>query len=111
MKTIIWILILAAVGYLVYSYTLKPLAGELGDVRVLEKVFNRATDRYITSMRQAGEPGLTVIADPEFAERKVKEVRQQAVELVKTLHDPRAIARAQALQAKIDNFCKINQID
>ncbi|OGD20443.1 MAG: hypothetical protein A2W03_01875 [Candidatus Aminicenantes bacterium RBG_16_63_16] len=111
MKALVWILILAALGYLVYSLTLKPLAGELGDVRTLEKEFNRAADRYITSLRQAGEPGLTVIADPEFAERKVSDVRQQAAELLKSLQDPKALARARILQAKIENFCKINQID
>lgn len=111
MKSVVWVLIFAAAGYLVYTLTLKPLAGELGEVRSLEKEFNRATDRYIASMRQGGEPGLAVIADPEFAERKVKEVRQKARELPKKLHDPKAIAHARALQAKIENFCKINQID
>jgi hypothetical protein len=111
MKVLVWILILAALGYLVYSLALKPLTGELSGVRSLEKEFNRAADRYITSMRQAGEPGLTVIADPEFAERKVKEVRQRAAELLKSLREPKVKARARALQAKIDNFCRINQID
>ena len=111
MKTVVWILILAALGYLVYSLTLKPLTGELAEVRSLEKTFNLATDRYITSLRQAGEPGLTVIADPEFAERKVKEVRQRGAELLKSLREPKALARGQALQARIENFCKINQID
>jgi hypothetical protein len=110
-KTLVWILILAAVGYLAYSVAVKPLAGELGEVRSLEKTFSHAVDRYITAMRQAGEPGLTVIADPEFAERKVKEMRQRAAELTNSLQEPKALARARALQAKIDNFCKINQID
>ncbi len=111
MKSVVWLLIFAAAGYLVYTLTLKPMAGELSEVRSLEKEFNRATDRYITSMRQAGEPGLAVIADPEFAERKVKEVLQKARELPKKLQDPRAIARARALEAKIENFCKLNKID
>jgi len=111
MKALVWILILAALGYLVYSLALKPLTGELSEVRSLEKAFNRAADRYITSMRQAGEPGLAVIADPEFAERQVREVRQRAVALLKTLREPKAQERVRTLQAKIENFCKINQID
>jgi flagellar biosynthesis regulator FlbT len=110
-KTVVWILILAALGYLVYTLTLKPLAGEMGDVRTLEKEFNLDTDRYISSLRQAGEPGMPILSDPEFAERKVKEVRQRVAELLKSLREPKAQARARALQAKIDNFCKINQID
>ena len=84
MKRVVWIVILGALGYFVYTLAIKPLSGELGEVRSLEKEFNRAADRYITSLRQAGEPGLTVIADPEFAERKVKDVRQQAAELLKS---------------------------
>lgn len=111
MKRVVWIVILGALGYFVYTLAIKPLSGELGEVRSLEKEFNRAADRYITSLRQAGEPGLTVIADPEFAERKVKDVRQQAAELLKSFQDPKALARARALQARIENFCKINQID
>ncbi len=111
MKNVVWILILAAAGYLAYSVALKPLAGELGEVRSLEKVYNQAVDRYITSMRQAGEPGLIVLADPEFAERKIREARTKADELVKSLREPRAIERAKALRAKIEDFCRTNQID
>ncbi len=111
MKNLVWVLILAAAGYLVYTRAVKPLAGEFGAVRSQEKVFNQAVDRYLAAMRQAGEPGLTVIADPEFAERKVREARQRAAELVKSLRDPRAVARARALQAKIEEFCRVNRID
>jgi hypothetical protein len=110
-KSVIWILILGALGYFIYSTTLKPLTGELAEVRTLEKTFNHAADRYITSIRQAGEPGLTVIADPDFAERKVKEMRQLAGELFESLQEPKAKERARVLLAKIENFCKVNQID
>lgn len=111
MKRIVWVLILAALGYVVYSATLKPISGEMRSVRSLEKEFNRSVDRYITSMRQAGEPGLTVIADPEFAERKVKDVRGEVEELMKNMQDQRAFDRARALHTKIQNFCRINQIE
>jgi len=110
-KALVWILILGAIGYGVYTLALKPLSGELGEVRSLEKVYSRAADRYITSARQAGEPGLIVIADLDFAESKIKEARQKAGELVSSLREPKAQERARALLAKIENFCKINQID
>lgn len=111
MKYIIWILILAALGYLVYTLAFKPVTGEMGAVRSLENEFNRSADRYIMSIRQAGEPGMPIIADPEFAERKVKDVREEVAELMKTMQNPKAFARARALYAKVQNFCKLNQIE
>lgn len=111
MKALVWLLILGALGYLAYTLAVKPVTGEEAAVRQLERVFNHAADRYITAIRQAGEPGLAVIADPDFAERKVKEVRQQVVDLLKSVQDPKARARALALQEKIETFCKTNAID
>jgi hypothetical protein len=111
MKFLVWILILAALGYLVYSVTLKPISGEMRTVRSLEKEYGRAADRYIASIRQAGEPGFAVIADPDFAERKVRDVRQKVEALMKNMQDSKAYARAKTLYAKIQNFCKLNQIE
>jgi hypothetical protein len=111
MKFLVWVLILAALGYLVYSVTLKPVSGEVGTVRSLEREFNKSMDRYIAAIRQAGEPGMPILADPEFAERKVKDVRGEVEALLKNLQDPKARARATRLYAKIQNFCKVNQID
>jgi hypothetical protein len=111
MKWIAWILILAALGYLVYTLAFKPVTGELGAVRDLEREFTRSAERYLASLRQAGEPGMVVLADLEFAEKKVKDVRQQVIELMKNLKDPKAIARCWTLENKILEFCKRNQID
>ena len=64
-------------------------------------------------MRQAGEPGLVVIADPEFAERQVSDVRQRTAELIKSLQDPKAIARARALLARYEDLwrARIDRLD
>ena len=77
----------------------------------MEREFKRATDRYITAMRQGGEPGLIILADPETAERMVKDVRPKLQALMKTLTDKKAIARAQDLESHILDFCKRHQID
>jgi flagellar biosynthesis regulator FlbT len=62
-------------------------------------------------MRQAGEPGIVILADPETAERMVKEVRPKLQELMKGLTDDKAVARARKLDSQILNFYERNQID
>jgi hypothetical protein len=109
-KKFIWLIIIAAAGYLAYTHFFQ-ISPEENLVRNLEKEFQAATDNYIASMRQAAEPGLAVISDPEKAEMEVKAVRKKLQELMKTLTDEKAIARAQELEGKIQNFCQRNDIE
>jgi Tfp pilus assembly protein PilO len=111
MKTFIWLLILAVAAFLGYQYYLKSISEEERQVRQLEKEFKRATDRYVSAMREAGEVGLVVIADPETAINKVKEVREKLRELMSKLTEEKAVARARALEDQILNFCRRNEID
>jgi len=111
MKRLAWLLILGVIAYLGYNHFVRTVSSEEAQVRDLEREFRRATDRYISSMRQAGEPGLVILADPETAERMVKDVRPKLMELMKTLTDEKAVARAQRLEDQILTFYKRNQID
>ncbi len=111
MKRLAWLIILGVIAYLGYSNFVRTVSSEEAQVRDLEREFRRATDRYISSMRQAGEPGLVILADPETAERMVKEVRPKLIELMKTLTEEKAVARAQELENQILTFYKRNQID
>ncbi len=111
MKRLVWLAIFGVVAYLGYTYLIQTSSPEESSVRSLEKEFQRATDRYINSMRQAGEPGIVILADPETAERMVKDVRLKLQESMKTLSNEKAIARAKKLESQILNFCERNQID
>jgi len=111
MKRLAWLVIFGILAYLGYSHFIRTASSEEGQVRELEREFRRATDRYITAMRQAGEPGLVILADPETAERMVKDVRPKLLELMKTLTDEKAVARAQRLENQILTFYKRQQID
>ena len=111
MKRLAWLLVLGGLAYLGYRHFVQTGSSEVAQVRSLEKEFRRATDRYITSMRQAGEPGLVILADPEAAERMVKEIRPKLQELKKTLTEEKAIARAQELENKVLTFFERHQID
>lgn len=111
MKYLIWLVILGIAGFLIYHQFIESKSEEEEEVKQVEKVFNQAVDRYITAMREAGEPGLVVIADPEFAIKKVKEVRIKVTELIRNLKEDAAITRAQKLETKIREFCRKNDID
>ncbi len=111
MKQLVWLAIFGVLAYVGYVYFVQPRSLEESQVRHLEKEFQRATERYISSMRQAGEPGIVILADPETAERMVKDVRPKLQELMKTLTDAKAIARARKLEGQILNFFERNQID
>ncbi|MDH7511859.1 MAG: hypothetical protein QHH14_02810 [Clostridiales bacterium] len=67
--------------------------------------------RFVLAMGEAGEIGLAAIADPEMAINKVKEVREKLRELMSELEEEKAIARARALEDKIINFCRANDIE
>jgi hypothetical protein len=111
MKRLAWLVILGVLAYLGYSHFVRTVSSEEAQVRELEREFRRATDRYISSMRQAGEPGLVILADPERAERMVKDVRPKLQELMKTLTEEKAVARAKKLESQVLTFFERHQID
>lgn len=111
MKKLIWILILAGAAYFAYNYFSKSRSAEEGAVRELERAYAHAEDRYITALRESGGPGFEIITDPETAARKIQELRYKLRELMKSLKEEKAIARAQTLEERIVQFCKKNEID
>jgi hypothetical protein len=111
MKRLVWLVILGGLVYFGYIHLIRPSSPEVARVRTLEREFRRSTDRYINSMRQAGEPGLVILADPETAEQMVKNVRLRLSELMTTLSDEKAIARARNLEDQIASFCRRHEID
>ncbi|MGQ9802185.1 MAG: hypothetical protein ACUVRL_11065 [Candidatus Saccharicenans sp.] len=110
MKKLIFLVVLVVAGYLAYTNFFQTSAEEKL-VRSLEKEFQTATQNYITANRQAAEPGLVIISDPEKAENQVKEVRKKLKELIPTLTEEKAIARAQELENSIQTFCQKNDIE
>jgi len=110
MKRLVWLVILGVVAYVGYIYFVRTISPEENRVRELEREFKRSTDRYIAAMRQGGEPGLVILADPETAEKMVKDVQPKLQELMKSLTEKKAIARAQALKSQLLTFLERNQI-
>ena len=110
MKKLFILIIILGAGYLAYDHFFKTTPEE-DAVIALEKELQTATQNYIAANRQAAEPGLVVISDPEKAENQVKAVRNKLKELLPTLTEEKAIARAEELESKIQTFCEKNDIE
>jgi len=110
MKKLIWIVILAAVGYFAYTQFFPRLSEEEKQVQELEKTFYSGTKAFVGASSQMGEPGMAAIADPEAAVDKIKEVERRLAGLKQSLTEEAAQARAEALQGKIQNFYEKNEI-
>jgi len=110
MKKLIWIVILAAAGYIAYTQFFPQLSEEEKQVRELEKTFDGATKAFVGASSQLGEAGTAAIADPEAAVDKVKEVEQKLAGLKRSLTEETARVKAEELQSKIQNFYQKNQI-
>jgi hypothetical protein len=111
MKYLIWLVILALAGFLIYNYLIRPPSPEEAEVKQLEKVFRSAQDQYVASVRQMGTPGMAAIADPEAPINKIKQVRERLAALKKDLTEKTAIVRARRLEQQINDFCTKNEID
>jgi regulator of protease activity HflC (stomatin/prohibitin superfamily) len=111
MKYLIWIIILAMAVFLIYSFYFRQQSAEEAQVTALEKAYRSAEEQYVASARQMGTPGLVVIADPEIAIRKIKDIQERLAILRKNLKEQIAIAHARRLEEKIALFCQKNEID
>lgn len=115
MKKLTWLLLFGLAAYFVFNYAYdyykKTFSPEMNQVKTLEKEFYRAADNYMTAMRQAAEPGLVILSDPEKAEGQIREARKKLQELLRTLSEEKAMARAKKLETRIDKFCRQNQIE
>jgi hypothetical protein len=102
------VFLLVAVGiFLVYKQIHRPLSHEEMMVRAVEDRFTAASSRFIGVAAAGLAAGLD---SAEAAVREVQKVRDEAARLTKTLTEDEAIARARTLEAKIDAFCRKNDI-
>jgi hypothetical protein len=108
MKAVIWILILAAIGFAVYYYFFNFTEEEQA-VRDLEKEFKTAVGDFLRGGRMSATTGM--VTDIESAIRKVRQARKKLAELIPTLQEDKAIERAEKLKAEIEEFYKKNELE
>lgn len=105
------VLLLAVAGYFAYTHFHKPLSDEELAVRDLEKRFEKAARAFAGSGRMSGMTGVDMTAGAEQAVRAVKQVRDELAGLKRGLSEEKARERADALQKKIEEFSRTNELD
>jgi hypothetical protein len=110
MKKLIWIIILALVGYFVYAQFFKPLSEEEKEVKALEGRFATAQSQYLQSLRQMGSLGLDATADADDAIGAMKTAKKELLALRGNLTEEKALVRAEELEARIGEFFEKNDI-
>lgn len=111
MKALVWIIILAIIGYFAYTQFFKPLSEEEQLVKDLDKQFNLATRQFVGAGRISGGTGLDTTSDAEIAVNKIKKIRKELADMRDALTEEKAIARADKLAAKIKDFYEKNDLD
>ncbi|MFA9453379.1 MAG: hypothetical protein ACERK6_05620 [Candidatus Aminicenantaceae bacterium] len=104
MKALIVILILAAAGYLAYTYLYVPMTDEEKIIHDLEKRFDEASRSLLGAERMAGSTGMDTTSDAELAIRRVQRLENELKNLKPTLKDESSKLKAAELEKKIQNF-------
>lgn len=110
MRILIWILVLAVIGFLAYNLFFKSLTDEEKQVKELETKFNTALSQFVRAVRTTAEIAMATTSDAEDAVRRVKQVKTDLEQLRKRLNEEAAIKRAQKLEEKIKEFYKKNEL-
>jgi hypothetical protein len=106
-KVVLVILLIAAAVFFIYKQTHHPASDEELAVQAVEERFHYAQAKFIG----AAGGGLSVGLDAaEAAVVDVQKVRSDLARLRKTLTEEKAVARADELAAKVDEFCRKNDI-
>jgi gas vesicle protein len=110
MRVLIWILIIAVIGFLAYNYFYSTSSEEEKQVKDLEKRFNTAVEQYVRAVRTTAEIAMATVSDSDEAVRKVKKVKKELEELKKRLKEEDALTRVKKLEEKIMEFYSRNEI-
>jgi hypothetical protein len=106
-KAFLVILLIAVAVFFIYKQTHKPLSEEELKVKAVEERFIAASSQFMGSAAGGAAAGLDVI---EAAAIQVQKTRAELVRLGQVLTEPKAILKAEELKAKIDEFCRKNDI-
>src|SRR5512137_318496 len=100
-KAFLVILLIAIAGFFIYKQVHRPATAEELSVKGVEVRFIAASNKFISA---AGGGLATGLDEAESAVVEVQRARNELVRLRKTLTEERAIALADALKAKVDEF-------
>jgi hypothetical protein len=106
-KAFLVILLIAIAAFLIYKQTHQPASDEELKVKAIEETFSAASSRFIGGAASGRPDGLDAV---DAAAVEVQKIRNALTRLVPTLTEDKAIRKAEELQAKIEEFCRKNDI-
>jgi pyridoxal biosynthesis lyase PdxS len=110
MRAVVIILILAIVGFLVYTQFFS-LTEEEKMVKAVENEFDEAVGNFLRAGRTMAGTGLDTTSDVDDAVRKIRKADKELQELMTRLTEESAKKRAEKLKNKIKTFTTKNDID
>ena len=106
-KAFLVILLIAIAGFFIYKQIRTPATEEELAVKAVEERFTAASNKFISA---AGGGLATGLDEAESAMVEVQRARSELGRLRKTLTEDKAVVLADGLKAKIDEFCRKNDI-
>jgi hypothetical protein len=100
-----------AVGAFLFACTRGPVSDEELRIKAIGDGFTAAASDFVKASRTMGGLGLDTTSDAESAVVEIKKIRDELAGLMKALTEERAVRKAEELKAKIDDFCRKNDIE
>ena len=110
MKKIIAFLLVAVIGFLVFTY-FTSLSEEEKMVKALEKEFDQAVGNFLHAVRTMAGIGMDTTSDIDDAVVKIKKVKKELNTLKGSLKEDSAKERAEKLEERIKEFERKNDIE
>ncbi len=109
-KRLLILLLIGTAGALLMRCPGGPASDEELRVKALGDGYVAAANRFLKAGRTMGGLGLDTTSDAEAAVVEIKKVRDELAALMPSLTEENAIFKAEELKAKIDEFCRKNDI-
>ena len=109
-KTIVVLILIAAAGYFVYQQVGRTPSEEEQLVEHLSQRYAAVVNQFTSAAGRSGLVGMDTTGDTESAVTALKKVRSELEALRAKLTEDRASRKADELLAKIEYFCKKNDI-
>jgi len=105
----ILIIVLIVAAFFIYRHYNTPPSPEEQKVIALDKVYSAAVAKFAGSTNSTGI-AMDLSTPAEGALAQIQKLRRDLADLKGTLAEPKALRRAEELQARIEEFCRKNDI-
>ncbi len=109
-KVILAVALILAAAFLIYRRFEQPVSEELRMVKAVEVRFDTATAKYMGSGKTSGTMAALAVEETERAVNDLKRIKSEFDEMMPALTEQKAVARAERLSRRIEEFFFKNEI-